>query len=125
MPEETPKQELTPEASQTGTSEEKTSKKGKDNAIAILSYLGILFLVPMLAAKDNDFAQYHAKQGLVLFIAEIATMFIAWILLLGWFIGFIAWIVWVVFSIIGIVNVLGGKKKPLPIIGQFAKKLNI
>jgi len=29
---------------------------------AILSYLGILFLVPLLVSKDNPFAQFHAKQ---------------------------------------------------------------
>ncbi len=98
------------------------SSGGDNNMIAILSYIGILFLVPMLAAKDNDFAQYHAKQGLVLFIAEIATMLIAWIPIIGWLIGFVAWIIWFILSIMGIINVVGGKKKPLPVIGSFASK---
>ncbi|MBU4299429.1 DUF4870 domain-containing protein [Patescibacteria group bacterium] len=94
----------------------------KKDLTAILSYIGILFLVPLLACKDNAFAQFHAKQGLVLFIAEIATMFIAWIPFLGWLIGFIAWITWLVLSIIGIINVANGKQVPLPIIGKFAEK---
>jgi uncharacterized membrane protein len=103
--------------------EEVTQKKeGGKNLTAILSYIGILFLVPLLACKDNAFAQFHAKQGLVLFIAEIATMFIAWIPILGWLIGVIAWILWLVLSIIGIVNVVGGKQVPLPIIGKFAER---
>lgn len=101
-----------------------TSKK-KEDGIAILSYLGILFLIPLLVRRDDDFCQYHAKQGLILFIAELITCFIAWIPLLGWFIGLFAWILWVVFSVIGIMNVLQGKKKPLPGIGQFAQKINI
>jgi len=100
-------------------------KEGGDNIIAVLSYIGILFLIPLLAAKENKFAQYHAKQGLVLFIAEIATMFIAWIPFIGWAIGLIAWFTWITLSIIGIVNVLGGKEKPLPLIGQFASKFKI
>ncbi len=97
-------------------------KGGDKNLIAILSYIGILFLIPLLAAKDSPFAQFHAKQGLVLFIAEIATMLIAWIPIIGWLIGFIAWIIWLVLGIIGIINVVSGNQKPLPIIGGFAKK---
>ncbi len=97
-------------------------KSEDKNLIAILSYIGILFLVPLLAAKDNPFAQFHAKQGLVLFIAEIATMVIAWIPILGWLIGFVCWIIWLVLSIIGIINVVSGKQTPLPIIGKFAEK---
>jgi uncharacterized membrane protein len=99
-----------------------TKGAGQKDLTAILSYLGILFLVPLLACKDNPFAQFHAKQGLVLFIAEVATMFIGWIPFLGWFVGMVAWFIWVILSIIGIVNVLGGKQVPLPIIGKFARK---
>ena len=101
---------------------EEISKKEEKDLTAVLSYLGILFLVPLLARKDNAFAQFHAKQGLVLFIAEVATMMIAWIPFIGWFVGFIAWIIWIVLSIIGIMNVLGGKQVPLPIIGKLAQK---
>lgn len=97
-------------------------KKEKD-LTAVLSYIGILFLVPLLVSKDNAFAQFHAKQGLVLFIAEIATSLIAWIPFLGWFVGVICWIMWVILSIMGIMNVLNGKQSPLPVIGKFAKKL--
>ena len=98
-------------------------KKAEKDLIAILSYLGILFLIPMLASKDNAFAQFHAKQGLVLFIAEVATGFLGAIPILGWFVILpIGSIIWFVLSIIGIVNVLGGKQTPLPIIGKFAGK---
>jgi len=101
------------------------AKQGDKNLIAILSYLGILFLIPLLVVKDNSFVQFHAKQGLVLFIAEIATVVIAWIPILGWIAGFVLWIVWFVFSIMGIINVLGGKQTPLPMIGKFAGKFKI
>jgi len=101
---------------------QKEEKKEKD-LISILSYIGILFLVPLLVRKDDAFAQFHAKQGLVLFIAEIATSLIAWIPFLGWFVGVICWIMWVILSIMGIMNVLNGKQSPLPVIGKFAKKL--
>ncbi len=110
-----------PETTQPGAPQTPKSSSGDKNTIAILSYLGILFLIPMLAAKKSDFAQYHAKQGLILFIAEIATMLIAWIPFIGWLIGFIAWIIWFILSITGIINVVNGKKKPLPVIGGLAQ----
>ena len=103
-------------------SKNETPKKEEKDLTAILSYIGILFLVPLLMCKDNRFAQFHAKQGMVLFIAEVATMMIAWIPILGWLAGFIAWITWIILSLIGIMNVLGGKQVPLPIIGKFAEK---
>jgi len=115
--EEIPKDETTKASEVSGT-----PKKGEKDLTTILSYLGILFLVPLIASKDNAFAQFHAKQGLVLFIAEVATMMIVWIPFLGWFVGMICWIIWVILSITGIINVLNGKQVPLPIIGKFAQK---
>jgi len=46
----------------------------KSKAVSYLSYLGILFLVPFLTQKDGQFAQFHAKQGLVVCVI--------------WFVGF-------------------------------------
>lgn len=97
-------------------------KENEKDLTAILSYVGILFLVPLLVSKDNAFVQFHAKQGLVLFLAEIATVLVAWIPVLGWFVGMICWIMWVVLAIKGILNVVNGKQVPLPIIGKFAEK---
>ena len=59
-----------------------------DKLFGILAYLGILFLVPLLAAKDSKFAQYHANQGVVLFIADIAV----WVVL--FIVGLIAPLSW-------------------------------
>jgi len=37
----------------------------------VLSYLGLLALIPFLTEKDDQEVQWHAKNGLVLFAAEI------------------------------------------------------
>ena len=105
-----------------GETPQTPAKQGDKNLIAILSYFGILFLIPMLAVKDSPFVKFHVKQGLVLFIAEIATTLITWIPILGWIAGPILYIIWFIFSIVGIVNVLGGKQTLLPVIGKFASK---
>src|ERR1700758_2877557 len=37
----------------------------------VLAYLGIFCLIPLLAKKDDPEVQWHAKNGLALFIAEL------------------------------------------------------
>ncbi len=107
-------------------SQEKVKEEsGGVNAIAILSYLSILFLVPLLVAKDDEFAQYHAKQGLTLFIFGFIGMLVGVVPIIGWLLSPFIFIALLIFAIIGIVNVLKGAKKELPIIGSFAHKFKI
>lgn len=117
----------TSEETSTGTEQiSEDSKKAEDNKlIAILSYIGVLCLIPLLLKKDDEFVFFHAKQGLVLFIAEVITTFVAVIPILGWIIAPIAGLIWFILSIIGIINVLGGDKKELPILGKYADKIKI
>ncbi len=104
---------------------EKNQKEEKVNPLAILSYLGILVLIPLLLEKSDDFVRFHAKQGLALLLAEVITIMIMWIPILGQIISFLAGILWLVLCIMGIINVLSGKREPLPIIGKFADKFKI
>ena len=97
--------------------------------MAILSYIGFLVIISLVAAPNSKFARYHANQGLVLFIAEIAFavaygILSAVILLISWRLYFlvtilsILWLVFVVFAVLGIINAAGGKAKELPLIGK-------
>ena len=85
--------------------------------LAAISYIWILFLVPLFAAKDDAFARYHANQGLVLFLVSVALGIIALIPLIGTIISIIGGIATFVFMILGIINALKGEMKPLPLIG--------
>ena len=40
----------------------------------VLSYLGLLALIPLLVERDDREVQWHAKHGLVLLVAEIAII---------------------------------------------------
>lgn len=94
------------------------SKDVQENKLwALLSYFGVLVLIPLLAKKDSEFTQFHAKQGLILFIGE----FFIWVPIFGWILGIIIFVLW----IMAIISVLSGNMKPLPIIGELAAKLNI
>ena len=96
-----------------------------NKAMAALSYIGILVLIPLLAKKDSPYAQFHSKQGLVLLIAEVITSIIMAIPLIGWIVGVVGSITWLVIAIMGIVAAFKGEQKELPIIGGFAKKMNM
>ena len=100
----------------------------------IFAFLGVFltiigFLIVLLTKKDNKYAMYYAKQGLVLFIAYVILFIAGWILMfipfLGWLIMAIAWIVLLILWIIGIVYSFSGEEKPIPLIGKFAEKFKI
>jgi uncharacterized membrane protein len=90
----------------------------KNKGMAILGY--ILFLIPLLAAKESKFAMYHANQGLLVFLFCIAVNIVGLIIpFIGWFVilplGLITVLVLVV---LGIINAANGAFKPLPVIGK-------
>lgn len=108
------------------TVEQYTQQDIEENKfMALLSYLGILVLIPLLTKKDSPYTKFHVKQGIVLLIAWVVLALVSWIPVLGWIIGIIGFFVLVVFFIMGVINSLSGQAKPLPLIGQFAEKINI
>ena len=46
----------------------------KHRAFGILSYIGILFLIGLFAAKDSKWTRFHTNQGLVLCILDAALV---------------------------------------------------
>lgn len=94
----------------------------KNKGISVLSYFGILFLVPLLAAKDSKFARFHANQGLVLFIADIilyvVSIILGYIPFIGGILSALLSVAILVLVILGIVNAAQGKAKELPLIGS-------
>ena len=47
----------------------------KNKKIAAIGYIGILCFIPLLLKPNSRFAHFHAKQGLILFIAEVLISF--------------------------------------------------
>jgi uncharacterized membrane protein len=90
-------------------------EKGK--GMAWLSYLGILWLIPMLTLKENAFAKFHVKQGIVLTIYGVAVGLVGGIIpFLGWFVvAPVGSIIVLVLAIMGIINSVGGKYWKCPL----------
>ncbi len=90
------------------------SASGSGNrALAALSYLSVLFILPFMLTPDDNYAKFHAKQGLRLFIlGAIADILSA--LPFGWILQ-----IFRIYCIVkGIGNALNGRRDRLPYIGN-------
>jgi fumarate reductase subunit D len=96
-----------------------------NKVVAALGYLGILCLIPLLVKKDSQYAQFHGKQGLVLFIAEVIISFINVIPVLGQLIWFFAVVGFIMVSVIGVLKTLKGEWWKIPVLYDYSKKINI
>lgn len=123
----------------TDVKEENVDKKEAESgkAMGILSYLGLLVLIPFFSEKNNKFVVFHAKQGLNLLIIEVGYSVISSILTsvvktkqIIWGIEYYSTPGWLttivslgslffgVLSIMGIVYACQGKAKELPIVNK-------
>lgn len=94
----------------------------KNRLLAVLSYLYVLVIIPLIVGRKDEFVKFHSKQGVGLLFLSVIAPYILWIPILGWIIGpiFIAGIL--VLTVYGIIHAVKGEKKPLPIIGGFVEK---
>lgn len=120
----------------------------QSKGIAWLSYMGLLFLIPMFVRRQSDYTRFHVKQGVTLFAVELAygvTYGILMAIINAIFPGHytysylyylpsyyvhssvynvfsfllgLGYIFFFVVAIIGIVNAATGKRKELPLIGK-------
>ena len=123
------------------TSEYDPADIQQNKAMGILSYIGILVLVPLFGCKQSKFAQFHAKQGFNVMLLGLAVGFInIWLNLIKFtktvhtiwgytqeikytpigvtIISVLLWLGATAFSVIGIINAATGKQKTLPLIGK-------
>ena len=121
----------------------------KNKIFSLFSYLGILFLVPLLACQDSKYARFHVHQGILFLIFNIASGLVSGVLggvtaaivaifaflgevgaIIGWIIGALLGLVTgliglvlsvasIVLLIIGIMNAVTGRATELPVIGKY------
>jgi uncharacterized membrane protein len=109
------------------------SAGGSDRTLMlVLSYVGLLALVPLFIKKDDREVQWHAKNGLAIFLAYIIVV-IAWAIInnflpasIGCALSFVScglWIAYLVVIILGIMKALKGERFRVPGISDFADKM--
>lgn len=93
------------------------------NVMIVLSYLGILALIPLLVEKDDQEVQWHAKHGLVLFVSWFVLFFVlGFVPVAGCFVTPILGLVVMIVHIVCIVKGLNGERFLIPGLSQFADK---
>jgi len=98
----------------------------------VLSYLGLLSLIPLLTKKDDADIQWHAKNGLVLGLAYIPiwiVLFVVGIILPGPLklillpVQCILPILWLVVDIMAMVKGLNQQRMRIPLVTDLAEKM--
>lgn len=107
-----------------------------NKAMAILSYIGILTLIPYFAEKQSPYVRFHAVQGMYLFLTALAVSICGSILgvifafipfigaVISGLIGFVFGLLGLgcfALMIVGIVYAATDKAKDLPVIHKFRK----
>ena len=92
----------------------------------VLSYLGILAIIPYVVEKNDPEVQWHAKHGLVLFVAEIILgIVLTMITHFVPFAGCVLWMIWpliFIFHIFLIVKAVNGQRVMIPGISEYADR---
>ena len=99
-----------------------------NNLLSLLSYLGILVLIPLLLVKKSRFSRFHANQGLALIIANAAVYFlsflsgalcsVSWVFIILLLPCMLLNMACIALAVLGIINAIRGKAKELPVIGK-------
>ncbi len=103
---------------------------GSSNTLMlVLSYLGILALIPLLVEKDDAEVQWHAKHGIVLLLMWVAVGIVFTILAnvpvlgcLAVMVSLIVPMIALVVHIICIVKAVNGQRFLIPGVSQYADK---
>jgi len=109
-----------------------TAPSSDRTLMIVLSYLGLLALIPYLTKKEDADIHWHAKNGVGLLILDVVVwvlfMIITWVLpsnLLGCGVGMIQCVVWIgllVLHVYCIIQAVGGKRPRIPVVTDFAEK---
>ena len=96
----------------------------ESRAAMIMAYLPFLCFVPLLSMKDNREVLFHARQGVMLFLIELAAALflvdaISDIIFKG--VLFSA----LILSVAGIYFASKGQRYRLPVVGDWAEKLRL
>ncbi len=90
---------------------------------AVISYVSFLCIITLVLKKSNKFALYHARQGLVLFVMEVAAFILSIIPLLGWLIGIFGYALFLLVSIWGIIQAASGIYCRIPVVSKISDKI--
>lgn len=91
--------------------------------LAVMSYLSVLSLVPLVISRDDSYVQFHARQGVVLWMWEVLAIYTLLVPAVGQLFFRLSIMLCLVLSVVGVVSVLLGRAWKFPVIGDWAARL--
>lgn len=91
---------------------------------ALLSYVFFLWILTFIFKKDNGFAYFHAKQGIVIFAGGVICLVFAHLPILGFLFKLLEFVLACI-SLYGIYLSLTGKCNRIYLVSDIADKLVI
>ncbi|MBF0188301.1 MAG: hypothetical protein HQL50_10300 [Magnetococcales bacterium] len=95
----------------------------KSKFMAMICYMGILCIVPLVLNKNDEYVYFHNRQGLVLWIWWIFAIYGLYVPGVGDMFFTFSAIVIILMSSIGILSVVMSRAWRLPLVGTLATKL--
>ncbi|MBF0588385.1 MAG: hypothetical protein HQL53_04590 [Magnetococcales bacterium] len=88
-----------------------------------MSYLGILSLIPLILSRDDAFVQFHARQGVLLWIWEVLAIYSLVLPGVGKIFFQTSSFLCFFLSVVGLASVMLGRAWRLPFVGNLAQRL--
>ena len=112
--------------------QKKSGKREDDKKLFafLATFLSIIgFVIALVAKRENKYVMFYAKQSLVVFIVGAVLGIISSILLflpiigtlINVAVGIIVFILW----LLSWIYALSGEEKEVPVVGEFAGKINL
>ncbi len=93
----------------------------------VLSYLGLLALIPLLSERNDREVRWHARNGLLLFLAFAAVSaglgILGGVVGLFWTLQPLVSLAYLVLVVLGIVNAVSGKRFAVPGLSDLVTRL--
>ncbi|MBF0429537.1 MAG: hypothetical protein HQL94_11490 [Magnetococcales bacterium] len=91
--------------------------------MALLSYFGVLSLVPLIMNRDDAYVRFHARQGVILWMWEVIAIYTLLVPGLGNLFFRFSSFACLALSVVGVISVLLGRAWKFPVVGDWASKL--
>ncbi len=88
--------------------------------IAAMGYLWILFLIPLLLKRKSKFAQFHAKQAMILFGLEVLLSLFMWVPVISQ----VLFVIVIIIAAVGLIKAYNGEWWKGPFIHAWSEKIN-
>ncbi len=104
--------------------------KSKNDDSKTWAFLGVFltvigFIIVLLTRKEDEYAMYYAKHGLILFVGWVLFSLLGRIPVVGWYFYIVGGIALLILWVMAFIGALSGEKKRFLVLTDLAEKINL